>query len=174
MSDPSQQGNPAEVDSAASVRTVELVVAALIFAFAIAVLFDSWRLGARWGEDGPQAGYFPFYIGLLIMIASGSVFVRALRNPRLGAKRFVGRGQLRLIMMLLVPSILYVALIHVVGIYLASIVFIAFFMIWLGKYSVARSLFVSIGVMVAFFLVFEVWFKVPLPKGPIEAALGLG
>lgn len=160
--------------SAASVRTLELVVAAIICAFGVAVIFDSWRLGARWAEDGPQAGYFPFYIGLLIVIASVTVFFRALRNTQLAGRSFVGLEQLRMVSMLLVPSIVYVALIHWIGIYVASILFVAFFMLWLGKYSVVRSLAVSAGVMVAFFLVFEVWFKVPLPKGPIEAALGLG
>lgn len=159
--------------SAASVRTLELVVAVLILVFGAAVMFDSWRLGASWADDGPQAGYFPFYIGLLIVIASVTVFVRALRNPQLAARSFVGREQLRMIMMLLVPSIIYVGLIHVIGIYAASIVFIAFFMLWLGKYPIIRAAAVSIGVMVLFFVVFEVWFKVPLPKGPIEAVLGL-
>ncbi len=159
--------------SAASVRTLELVVAALILVFGAAVMFDSWRLGASWAEDGPQAGYFPFYIGLLVVIASVTVFVRALRNSQLAARSFVGRDQLRMILMLLVPSIVYVALIQMIGIYVASILFIAFFMLWLGKYSIVRAAAVSVGVMVAFFLVFEIWFKVPLPKGPIEAALGL-
>jgi hypothetical protein len=32
---------------------------------------------------------------------------------------------------------------------------------------------VSVAVNVVFFLMFEIWFKVPLPKGPLEAALGL-
>lgn len=160
--------------SAASVRTLELVVAALIFAFGAAVIFDSWRLGASWGEDGPQAGYFPFYIGALIVVASATIFLRGLRNPQLAARSFVGREALRMIMMLLVPSIIYVALIQLIGIYVASIAFIAFFMLWLGKYSLVRAAAVSIGVMVLFFLVFEVWFKVPLPKGPAEALLGLG
>jgi hypothetical protein len=171
VSDPSKRDEHA---SAASVRTLELVVAVLIFVFGLAVIFDSWRLGARWGDDGPQAGYFPFCIGLSILIASATVFVRALRNGQLAQKSFVGRAQLRLIAMLLVPSIVYVGLIQVIGIYIASILFIGFFMIWLGKYSIVRAATVSIVTMVVFFMVFEVWFKVPLPKGPIESVLGLG
>lgn len=160
--------------SAASVRTLELIIAALIVLFGAAVIFDSWRLGASWADDGPQAGYFPFYIGLLIVVASLTIIIRALRNSQLAARSFVGREQLRMIAMLLIPSIIYVGLIQLIGIYLASIVFIAFFMLWLGKYSILKSAAVSIGVMVLFFLVFESWFKVPLPKGPVEALLGLG
>lgn len=165
---------PKQTDSsAASSRTLELVVAGLIFVFGLAVVLDSWRLGARWADDGPQSGYFPFYIGGLILVSSGFIFYRGWGNQKLAAKRFVSIGQLKLVLMVLIPSIVYVGLIHWLGIYAASMLFIGFFMIWLGNYAIAKTLSVAIGVIVAFFLIFEVWFKVPLPKGPIEALLGL-
>ncbi len=158
--------------AAASVRMIELIVGLLILLFGLVVIADSWRLGARWVEDGPQAGYFPFYIGLAIVISSTVVLLRALRTT--STKAFVARGQLKMILSLLIPSILYVALIHVLGIYVASSLFIGFFMLWLGKYSIAKTLPVALRVSIAFFLVFEIWFHVPLPKGPLETALGLG
>jgi hypothetical protein len=158
---------------ASSTRTVELVVACLIFALGATVMWDSVRLGARWGDDGPQAGYFPFYIGLLICISTGVIFFRALINRARGAKTFVTRGQLALVMKMLVPSIVYTILIKLLGIYVASTLFIAFFMRWLGKSPWAKTAAVAIGVSVVFFLLFEVWFKVPLPKGPIESWLKL-
>jgi putative tricarboxylic transport membrane protein len=37
----------------------------------------------------------------------------------------------------------------------------------------AKTAAVALGVSVVFFLLFEVWFKVPLPKGPLESWLGL-
>ena len=159
--------------SAASARTVEICVAALIIVFGALVAFDSYRVGARWGGDGPQAGYFPFYIGLLILASGAVTLLSALRTAALASKSFVSREQLKLIMVVLVPTIVYVALIGYVGIYVASALFIALFMRWLGKYSWLKTVPVAVGVSVAFFLVFEVWFVVPLPKGPLEAALGL-
>ncbi|HSD41838.1 MAG TPA: tripartite tricarboxylate transporter TctB family protein [Burkholderiales bacterium] len=158
---------------AASTRTIELVVAALIFAFGATVMWDSVRLGARWGADGPQAGYFPFYIGLLICLSTGVIFFRALADKAKAAKPFVSRGQLLLVMKMLVPSIGYAILIKLAGIYVASTLFIAFFMRWLGKSPWGKTAAVALGVSVVFFLLFEVWFKVPLPKGPLEAWLGL-
>lgn len=158
---------------AASTRTLELGVAALVFLLGVVVIVDSLRLGVRWGDEGPQAGYFPFYIGLAICISTGVVFLRALLNKALAARSFVSREALALVLKMLVPSIVYVVLIRALGIYVASTLYIAFFMIWLGHYSWLRSLAVSLGVSVVFFLLFEVWFKVPLPKGPLEAALGL-
>lgn len=158
---------------AATTRTVELVVALLIFAFGATVMWDSVRLGARWGADGPQAGYFPFYIGLLICLSTGVIFFRALTNKARSTKTFVTRGQLAMVMKMLVPSIVYTILIKLLGIYVASTIFIAFFMRWLGKSPWAKTAAIALGVSVVFFLLFEVWFKVPLPKGPLESWLKL-
>jgi hypothetical protein len=155
-------------------KSAEVVVAALFLLIGAVVVFDSARLGARWGEDGPQAGYFPFYIGLLVCIASIVNIVFALLNKKIEGKAFVEVGQLKLVLSVLVPSVLYVALILWAGIYVASAIFVAFFMRWLGKYDWWKLAAVSIGNSVVFFVVFEIWFKVPLPKGPLESALGLG
>jgi hypothetical protein len=159
--------------SAASVRTVELATAVVVFLFGALVAFDSVRLGARWGEDGPQAGYFPFYVGVLICLSGVGVFVKALRDASLAGESFVEREQLKTILKVLLPTLVYVSLIAYLGFYVASTLFIAYFMRQLGKYSWLKIAPVAIGVSVAFFLVFEIWFQVPLPKGPLEAALGL-
>ena len=158
---------------AASTRTLELTVAALLFIFGAIVIYDSVRLGARWADDGPQAGYFPFYIGLLICLATAVVFIRALGDKATAAKAFVGRGALRQVMWMLVPSIIYVILIRPIGIYVASTLFVGYFMRWLGRYPWVTTVAVAVGVSAAFFLLFEVWFKLPLPKGPLESWLGL-
>ena len=159
-----------------SVRVWEVIVAVLFFGVGAVVVWDSRRLGAEWGSDGPQAGYFPFYIGLLICIASVANVIAALASGAKGAKPFVLWEQLKMVLAVMVPSVVYVALIsnpvYSLGIYEASILFIAFFMRWLGKYSWPKIAAVSIGVMTVFVLMFEVWFLVPLPKGPIEALIG--
>jgi hypothetical protein len=159
--------------SAASVRAVEFGVAAVIFLFGALVVFDSYRIGAKWGEDGPQAGYFPLYVGLLICFSGAVIFVRALRNSALAAEAFVSRDELKMILTVLVPTVVYVSLISYLGFYVASTLYIAYFMWHLGKYPWIKIVPVAVGVSVAFFLTFEVWFQVPLPKGPLEAALGL-
>ena len=154
-------------------KSAEIAVAALFFLLGIIVIYDSVRLGARWAEDGPQAGYFPFYIALFICIASAVNLAVALFMPAEKNRTFVEVGQLKLVLIVLVPAAIYVALVGWTGIYVASALFIAFFMRWLGKYPWWKVAAVSIGNSVVFFLIFEVWFKVPLPKGPLEAWLGL-
>jgi hypothetical protein len=159
-----------------SVRVWDAAVAVAFFVFGAVVVWESRRLGSEWASDGPQAGYFPFYIGLIICAASIANFISALGSGRKGAKPFVMWGQLKMVLTVMVPSALYVALIvnpvYSLGIYEASVVFIAFFMRHLGRYSWPKIAAVSVTVMTVFFLMFEVWFKVPLPKGPIEALLG--
>ena len=169
---------------AASTRTLELIVAGILFLFGVMVAADSARVGAEWAEDGPQAGYFPFYIGLLLCVAAVVVFLSALRNTPLAVKVFVWRGQLRLILAMLVPLLVYVVLIRGIeigpldwdglGIYVASTLFLGFFMLCLGRYSLLRTLPIAIGVSFALFLLSVVRFKVPLPKGPLEAWFGWG
>jgi hypothetical protein len=159
--------------SVVSSKTVDLGVAALFFAFGALVAFDSSRIGARWADDGPQSGYFPFYIGVIICISSLVNFVLALRSKAYYGRSFVSVEQLKAVFSVAIPTLVYVLAIQFLGIYVASTVFIAGFMVWLGKYGWIKAASVSVGVSVVFFLMFETWFKVQLPKGPLEALLGL-
>src|SRR5690348_11313987 len=165
--------------SMGSVRAWEAAVALLFLVFGSGVMWDSWRIGARWGSDGPQAGYFPFYIGVFIVVSALAMLYAALRmGAAEGGQPFVRWGQLSMLRTVFVPSIVYVFLIDnpwfSLGIYVPSALFIAAFMRYLGKYRWVNVVAVPLAVMVAFFMMFEIWFQVPLPKGPLETALGFG
>ena len=160
--------------AAARYKRVDIVVSLMFLAFGAIVAFDSWRLGAKWVEDGPQSGYFPFYIGLIICLASIVNLFKGFALPPERDKVFVQVGQLKLVLAVLLPTMVYVGLISWLGIYLASALFVAFFMRWLGKYAWWKVVLLAVGNSVFFFLIFEVWFLIPLPKGPLESALGLG
>ena len=151
------------------VKSAEIALAVFLLAFGAIVIYDSVRLGAKWLDDGPQPGYFPFYIGALIVVAAAINLVSAARIH--ADKTFVEVGQLKLVLAVLIPTAIYVAAIGWIGLYVASAVFVAFFMRWLGKYEWWKIAAVAIGNSVVFFLIFEVWFKIPLPKGPLEALL---
>ena len=163
-----------EETAQASVRTVvvDIVVAALILALGAAVCYDSYQLGSSWGSDGPQAGYFPFYIGTLLCICAIVVLVQGVARLKRDRAVFATYPQLKQVMVILVPSTLYVAGIQLIGIYVPSALFILLFMKFGGKYSWLRSVLVGVGVSVVAFVMFEIWFKIPLPKGPVENLLG--
>ena len=152
-------------------RSVEIGVAGATTVFAIIVIIGSLQVGIGWGAEGPKAGFFPFYIGVLILISSAVNFIRIVTETS-DRGLFAEWGQLAKVMSVLVPTAIYVALIPWIGIYVASILLIAFFMKWLGRYDWPLVAAISLGVPLAVFLIFERWFLLPLPKGPIEAYLG--
>ena len=155
-----------------STRTVELVVSGLFIALSIVIMYDNWRIGARWAEDGPQAGYFPFYIGLILFLVSAGTFGINLFANTADRSNFVERSQLKQVLQVLLPTIAFAVMIGFLGIYVSAAIFIAFFMWWLGGYGLTRILPIAILVPLFLFAMFEIWFLVPLPKGPIEEALG--
>ena len=158
-----------------SMRAMEIGVALLLLTLGAIVVFDSYRLGSKWGSDGPQSGYFPFYIGLLVCIASAVTLAQAVfRKTGRGPGTFVEWGQFKLVLLVLVPAAIYVLAVQFIGIYIASAVYIAAFMWRLGNYAWWKSIAVGFLVNATFFLMFEVWFKVPLHKGAYDPLAFLG
>ena len=154
-----------------SQRSVEIGVTLLMALFALIVIAGSVQAGLGWGAEGPKAGFVPFYVGLVIL-GSSIINFGGVISLRPDDRLFAEWGQLSQVMSMLVPTAIYVALVPCIGIYVASALLIAIFMRWLGKYGWGRVAAVAVGVPFATFLIFERWFLLPLPKGPIEAYLG--
>lgn len=152
-------------------KAVEVAVAVLIALFGGIVIIGSVKAGINWGAEGPRAGFFPFYVGLCIVAASAINLWSALRDE--DRSLFAEWGQLRHVMSVVVPTAIYVGAMPFIGLYVASIIFIGWFMVWIGKYKWPLVLAVAFGMPVVTYLIFERWFLVPLPKGPIEEWLGL-
>ncbi len=155
-------------------HTVDAVVAVQLFLFGAVVADESWRLGARWASDGPGAGYFPFYIGLILCISALGILSQSAFSAARDGDAFVDKEQLGRVISVFVPALAYVLAVVFVGLYVASAVYIALFMVILGKYAPGKSVLVAVIVNAVFFLMFEVWFKVPLYKGTLEPLAFLG
>ena len=166
------KNNTAAGEYTVSYRSVDAFVALVFMALSCVVMWDSWKIGAAWASDGPQAGYFPFYIGLIMFIASLGTLVSAIITKKPNLNTFVGKSQLLSVLQVLIPTAIFVALIPYLGLYLAGAIYIAFFMVWIGKYSIFKAIPIALIVPIALFMLFEIWFLIPLPKGPIENALG--
>jgi putative tricarboxylic transport membrane protein len=154
-----------------SERAIEIVVAFLIMALSVLVMVSNHRLGAQWAAEGPEAGYFPFYVGVSMFVASTIVFGKAVIG-RARPRAFVTARQCRLVIALLVPTALYIAGTAWLGLYATSAAYLAYFMRVHGGYGAKLILPVAIGIPLVLFVVFEIWFLIPLPKGPLEAWLG--
>jgi putative tricarboxylic transport membrane protein len=166
MSDTSQHAGDGP-----SHRSVEIGVAIFTMLLGFIAIIGSIQVGIGWGIEGPRAGFFPFYLGVLIVISAAVNLIQAMTLDR--KPLFAEWRQLGQVLKVVVPTAIYVLVIPYSGIYLASAVLIAVFMTWFGRYRWALTAAVSIGVPVAVYLLFENWFLVPLPKGPIENWLNL-
>jgi len=155
-----------------SIRTMDIAVALVFLAAAAVVITDSVRVGIGWRElEGPSAGYFPFYIGLILAISSAVNLVRAIFDAKGATKTFTTRPALRQVLAVLIPLIVYVVAVTFIGIYIASAIYMILFMWYFGKYPIWRGAIIGIAISAVFFMMFEKWFLVPLPKGPVEAAV---
>jgi hypothetical protein len=152
-------------------RAVEMGVAAVIVLLGAVTIYGSLLAGTGWGTEGPMPGFFPFWIGLLIVASGGWNLIRTWRSA--GNKLFAEWVQIAQVGKVVLPMAVYVAVIPWLGIYLASALLMVGFMRWLGRYAWLRTVVISVGVQIALYVVFEKWFLVPLPKGPIEEMLGL-
>jgi putative tricarboxylic transport membrane protein len=158
-------------DTGPTHKMVEAGVTLLITLFGVIVIFGSVKAGINWGAEGPRAGFFPFYIGIFIVASSAINLWHGLREDN--DELFAEWGQLRQVMSVVIPTAIYVGVMPFTGLYLASIVFIGWFMRWLGKYGWITVLAVALGMPIVTYFIFERWFLVPLPKGPVEEWLGL-
>lgn len=154
--------------------SVDAVVAALLTIVGIVVMVEARRLGASWTSDGPGAGYFPFYIGAILSIGGIGILYQSLLSKHADKNGFVDAAQMRRVLSVLLPAVAYAGAIMLLGLYVASAIFIAVFMVWLGKYSPLKSALLGIAVNAFFFVMFEAWFKVPLYKGLLHPLAFLG
>ena len=163
-----------EADSpdVASVRVVDVSVSLLLLALAATLGFDNWRTGIAWDSTGPQAGYFPFYLSVILGGASLYGLVSAFLSRKEASESFVTRAQLRRVLLVFVPTLLFCLATQFLGLYVASFCLIAAFMRLVGRIALWKSLLTAFVFTATMFVTFDIAFDVIMPKGPLEAALG--
>ena len=162
-------------------RLADLITAAVLMAVSGVVLYDAVRLGIGWGSDGPKSGFFPFWLAGLMIVACAAILVQALLRTTGGS--FVSRAQLEPVLKVLWPAAAMIVLtggvkigdltlFPALGLYVASALYLGFYMHWVGRHRWLAVVTLSVAIPIVTFLVFEKWFLVPMPKGPLEAWLG--
>jgi len=168
-----------EADSPAvtNTRVVEIVVSLLLLGVALLLGYDNWRTGIAWDSTGPQAGYFPFYLSVILGGASiyglvTTLLTRGQISETQASETFVTRAQLRRVMAVFVPTLLFCLATQFLGMYVASFLLIAGFMRLVGKIAWWKSLLTAFLFTAIMFVTFDIAFDVIMPKGPLEAAFG--
>ena len=169
-----EEPDPATGDTYAVVgtRSVDIVVYLMLLAFAAVFGFDNWRTGMSWEADGPQAGYFPFYLSVLLGAASLYGLVHKLLTESGPGETFVTGEQFRRVMQVFVPTLLFCVFMQWLGLYVASFVLITGFMWLVGRIALWKSLVTGFLFSIIMFITFDIAFDVIMPKGPLEAAFG--
>ncbi|MEK7385626.1 MAG: tripartite tricarboxylate transporter TctB family protein [candidate division NC10 bacterium] len=151
-------------------RVADLVTAAFLMLIGGAVIADAVRIGIGWGTDGPKSGFFPFWLGLIMVLMCAAIAIQAL--VRASRRAFVSRAQLRPVLKVLWPAVAMVVVMQWLGLYVAAAFYTGFSMRWIGRHSWLAVAAVAVGFPLVTFFIFEKWFLVPMPKGPLEAWLG--
>jgi putative tricarboxylic transport membrane protein len=163
-----EDDSPAVTD----VRSVDIAVSLLLIALAATLGYDNWRTGISWDSAGPQAGYFPFYLSVILAGVSLYGIIAALLSRKEAVETFVTRAQLRRVMAVFVPTLLFCLATQFLGLYVASFLLIAGFMRMVGRIAWWKSPLTAFVFTVAMFVTFDIAFDVIMPKGPLEAAFG--
>jgi hypothetical protein len=153
-------------------RNVDAVTSLALLALAVLLGYDNWRTGASWDSTGPQPGYFPFYLSVILGLASLYGLVAAVLSRKQAGETFVTRAQLRRVMAVFVPTLLFCFATQFLGLYVASFLLIAGFMRLVGKIALWKSLLTAFIFSALMFVTFDLVFDVIMPKGPLEAAFG--
>jgi hypothetical protein len=157
-------------------RAADLTTAVVLLLLGGVVIYDAARLGIGWGGEGPRSGFFPFWLAALLVTFSAAIFVQAWRKP--STRPFATRTQIIPVLKVLVPVAAFIFVTDPpgppdgLGLYVGAALYIATYMRWVGHHGWSAVAGVAIAVPVVAFVVFEQWFLVPMPKGPLEAWLG--
>jgi putative tricarboxylic transport membrane protein len=151
-------------------RAADIATASGLLLLGGLVAADAIRLGIGWGTDGPKSGFFPFWLAVILIVCCAIIVLQALRRE--GGPAFVTRERLAPVLKVLWPATALVVLTHVIGLYVSAALYLGFYMRWVGGHGWRAVLALSMVVPVVAFLIFEIWFLVPMPKGPLEAWLG--
>ncbi len=161
-------------DSGPSLRMIEIVFALICIAFSIFLMIGSIKLGAKWTPDGPESGYFPFYIFLMMFVSSTLVlYEKLVLDKKNLTEPFVKKSAFKQVLCILIPAITFIFGVSLIGIYVSSMIYISVFMIWIGKYAYWKAILIGVFVGVVLYLMFEMWFQVPLPHGNLYNPLSM-
>jgi hypothetical protein len=151
-------------------RTADLLTVLVLLLIGGTVVYDSVTIGIGWGTDGPRSGFFPFWLGVVLIVAALAIGSQSLR--RQSTASFVTRDQFGPVLKVLGPATALVVLTQFIGLYVSSALYLAVYMRWIGRHRWFSIAAIAIGIPLVTFVIFEKWFLVPMPKGPLEGWLG--
>lgn len=155
-----------------SVRTAELLMAIAMAIFSIYLMVKSAELPVGWiPDEGPGGGAFPFWLALGMLLCCIWIIINWLRKsspPSQSDEAFLSKSAVRLVLATAGSLAVMIGLIHIIGVYGATPLFMIFYMRVIGGHSWSLTLLIAFLVPVLTFLFFEAVLTITLPKGYLE------
>ena len=148
-------------------RKADIIVALGLMAVGLLALGDAVRIGFGWGMSGPKSGFFPFYMGLGIVISTFFILLKAIKiykKEGMG-KPLIAKGGLTQILWVLLPAVGVVLLTELLGLHLATVLYLGFYMGVVGRIHWGKVILLSLLVPFVIYVLFDKIFLIPLPEG---------
>lgn len=148
-------------------RSADRVTAALLLAFSVAFAAGALKHYKWWGSEGPGSAFLPFCLGVVMAVLALMMLVRSLRERNPGAAWFPRGEGLRDMLVVLGVTVLFVALLNVLGMVIGTALYLAILIGYLGRHRWWVTLAVAGGAAGFNWLVFVHWLRVPFPEGKL-------
>lgn len=153
-------------------KSMELAFAGILAVGGIVMMVGAHEMDIGWSGSGPEAGYFPFRIGVLILACALFVFTREMLRPGDG-QGFLTPAEAVNVAKFALPLLALTALIPWIGLYLAAFAYLLFAIGVMGANRWPKTLAIAVLAPLIVFMLFEFGFRTPLPKGPLGPWLGM-
>ena len=135
----------------------------------VLVMIECFRLGFGWDEmSGPQAGFVPFYLAMLMILSSLFIFYLGWKGEKKEDDNFfINREGMMEAIKIAATALLFTIILVFAGVYFAMLIFAPIFVRWLGKHNWPTVIMFTIGITLAIYFGMEVGLKIHLPRSPL-------
>ncbi|HEV3010640.1 MAG TPA: tripartite tricarboxylate transporter TctB family protein [Burkholderiales bacterium] len=146
-------------------RSADRVTAALLLALSVAFSAGALKYYSWWGSGGPGSAFLPFWLGIVMALLALMLLVRSLKEKNPG-EAWLPRGEgLRNMVVVLGATVLFVALLNVLGMVLGTALYLAGLIWYLGRHRWWVTVAIAVAAAGFNWLVFVHWLRVPFPEG---------
>jgi putative tricarboxylic transport membrane protein len=155
-----------------TVRTAEMLMAVVMALASIGIMMKSAELNIGWVQGrGPGAGAWPFWLSAGMLICCIVTLVRwflKITPESRNLDPFMTSETVKIVGVSAGAILFLLAATHIVGIYLALVFFLLFYLKFVGRHKWGLTIILTIGIPVFVFCLFEWALTIPLPKSITE------